>query len=67
MKRVNVYRTAYCEVCKRPFKRARKHAATCSPACRKARSRAGQKDHAKSETKVTLKQLDFLLRKHGAN
>jgi len=66
MKRVQFYRLAYCEVCKRPMRTARKHAKTCSPTCRKARSRAGQKDKPKNVAKVTLQQLDLLLMKHGA-
>lgn len=65
MKRVQFYRIAYCEVCRRPMRTARKHTKTCSPTCRKARSRAGQKDKRKSETGVTLHQLEMLVRKHA--
>jgi len=65
MQRVQFYRLAYCEVCKRPMRTARKHTKTCSPACRKARSRAGQKDKPKNVNNVTLHQLELLVRKHA--
>jgi hypothetical protein len=64
-KRVQHYRTCYCEVCRRPFKASRSNAKTCSPACRKKRSRAGEKQRSKDVAGVTLKQLEMLLRKHG--
>lgn len=64
-KRKAIYRTWYCEWCNRPFKRARCTAKFCSDRCRKASSRAGQKDKPKAVTTVTLKQLDLLAAQYG--
>lgn len=59
------YRVAYCDVCRRPFRTARRHARYCSPACRKKASRAGRDEKDKSVTHVTLYQLDMLVKKHA--
>jgi len=61
------YRIFNCEVCGRTFRASRQHVRTCSPACRKKLSRAGQNRKPKSVPHVTLQQLELLLREHGAN
>jgi len=60
-----IYTLSNCAVCGKPFPKARKTAKTCSPACRKRASRAGRKKGNNSVTDVTIKQLEFLLRKHA--
>jgi len=72
-KRRQVYTLRTCTVCGRGFRSARKHARTCSNACRKALSRVGQSAHgdhkndrAESVTQVTFQQLDMLLEKYRA-
>jgi len=65
-KRKQHYRTAYCDVCSRPFKSARFHARHCSNACRQKSYREGRKDAVKIEHPVTLMQLEMLALKYGS-
>ena len=64
MPKANYNQVHYCEVCRRPFRSSRKHAKTCSPACRKILSRAGQKSKKKNVPPVTIQQLELLLQRH---
>jgi len=61
------YKLTNCQGCGKPFRAARAHAKYCSPACRVQASRVGRFKKRKSETNVTLQQLELLLRKYGAN
>lgn len=60
------YRIKNCEVCGKAFRAARYHARTCSPKCRTALSRAGQKSADLGYSGVTLHQLEMLAVKHGS-
>lgn len=65
-KRVQHHRIKNCEWCGKAFRAARYHAKTCSPKCRTALSRAGQKSAEAGYAGVTLQQLEMLAVKHGA-
>jgi len=58
-------RTSYCDNCKRPFKTTRSHAKYCSPRCRMAASRAGQKRSINPQQNVTLFDLEVLAKKYA--
>jgi len=63
-KRRQIYRLRNCVVCGKAFRAARYTAKTCSPACRKRLSRAGQIKPGKPVTPVTIYQLELLVQKH---
>jgi len=67
MQRRQNYKLTNCKGCGRPFRAARAHAKFCSPACRVQASRVGRYKKRKSETDVTIQQLELLLRIHGGN